>query len=143
MSTVTAPTAPAPLDEASFAAIRAVITSVAPYRLLELERERDQAFTRALGTDSLVPVHDFLTRWRAVATVERDLATAARIHLAECSARSGQDPDERRESALEIAAVLLTVAAELTSPQRTSSAALMESAVGAATTAPPRSASGS
>ncbi|GAA3040122.1 hypothetical protein GCM10020229_59100 [Kitasatospora albolonga] len=122
MSTVTAPAEPAPLEDASFAAIRAVITSVAPYRLLELERERDQAFTRALGADSLVPVHDFLERWRSVAAVERDLATAARLHLAECSARSGQDPDERRESALEIAAVLLTVAAELTAPERRASA---------------------
>ncbi|MFI5533274.1 DUF6247 family protein [Kitasatospora sp. NPDC051853] len=142
MSTVTAPTEPAPLDDASFAAIRAVITSVAPYRLLELERERDLAFTQALGTDSLVPVHTFLTRWRAVAAVERDLATAARLHLAEVAARSGQDPDERRESALEIAAVLLTVAAELTAPQRASSAARSPSAVGSVTTAPSRSASG-
>ncbi|BFV56868.1 hypothetical protein KCMC57_up19720 [Kitasatospora sp. CMC57] len=108
-------TAPQP-DNTSFAAVRAVITAFAPYRLLELEREREQAFAQALGTDSLGPVHLFLRRWGTVADTERELATATRLHRSEYSARSGLDPDERRESALELAAVLLTVAAELAAP---------------------------
>ncbi|MER5865331.1 hypothetical protein [Kitasatospora sp. NPDC002040] len=115
-TTITSPPALPSLDDASFAAVRAVITTFAPYRLLELERERDQAFAQALGTDSLGPVQLFLRRWRAVATAERDLAAAAELHLAAGAGRAGLDPDQRRESALEIAAVLLTVAAELTAP---------------------------
>ncbi|GAA0685864.1 hypothetical protein GCM10010193_44650 [Kitasatospora atroaurantiaca] len=97
------------LSDGSLAAIRATITAFAPRRLPELERERDQAFSQALETDSLGPVHLFLRRWREVAADERDLAIATRFLRED---REDRDSEERHEVSIEIAAILLTAAAE-------------------------------
>lgn len=103
------PRARPPLSDGSLAAVRATIIAFAPRRLPELDRQRDQAFSQALETDSIGPVHLFLQRWRTVAATERDLAIATRLF---CGGREGHNTEERHESDLEIAAVLLAAAAE-------------------------------
>ncbi|MEV6212779.1 hypothetical protein [Kitasatospora sp. NPDC051914] len=103
-----------PLSDGSLAAVRATITAFAPRRLPELERERDQAFSQALGTGSIGPVHLFLQRWRTVAATERDLAIAARLF---CDDREDRSTGEHHENDLEIAALLLIAATEKNAPE--------------------------
>ncbi|QYX79330.1 DUF6247 family protein [Streptomyces akebiae] len=74
-------------------ALRAALTQVAPHRLAEMDRQKDEAITLATRTRSLRPIARFLETWAVAIEIARFPASAARLRTAERTART-VDPDD-------------------------------------------------
>ncbi|MFD9138350.1 DUF6247 family protein [Streptomyces bottropensis] len=84
-------------------ALRAALERVAPHRLGEMERQKDEAITLAARTGSLGPITRFLETWAVTVEIARIPATAARLRTAEHAARTvGHDDPAWREAMDEI-----------------------------------------
>ncbi|MDW8810496.1 hypothetical protein P1P68_38285 [Streptomyces scabiei] len=74
-------------------ALRAALARVAPHRLHEMERQKDEAITLAARTGSLGPITRFLESWAVTVEIARHPATAARLYTAEHTARTVDHDD--------------------------------------------------
>ncbi|MBE1598055.1 MULTISPECIES: DUF6247 family protein [Streptomyces] len=84
-------------------ALRAALERVAPHRLGEMERQKDEAITLAARTGSLGPITRFLETWAVTVEIARIPATAARLRAAEHTVRTvGHDDPAWREAMDEI-----------------------------------------
>ena len=77
-----------PRPERTPAALRVALAQVAPHRLSEMERQKDEAIALAAQTGSLGPITQFLETWAAAIEIARIPSTAARLRAAEYTAQS-------------------------------------------------------
>ncbi|MFF4726680.1 hypothetical protein ACFY3M_15255 [Streptomyces mirabilis] len=70
------------------AALRCALAQVAPHRLAEMERDKDEAIALAAATDRLGPIVQFLETWAVAVEIARNPALAARLRAAEHAART-------------------------------------------------------
>lgn len=80
------PTAPRP--ERTPAALRVALAQVAPHRLGEMERQKDEAVALAAQTGALGPITQFLEAWAVTIEIARMPAPAARLRAAEYTAQT-------------------------------------------------------
>ncbi|MEV7089297.1 hypothetical protein AB0O07_25975 [Streptomyces sp. NPDC093085] len=94
-----------PRPEQTPEALRAALAVVAPGRLGEMQRTKDDAFAKAVEWESLSPVRGWVLAWA------RDIEIARRPDLSVRYARANvnlehEDPDIAREALRELTAVL-------------------------------------
>lgn len=77
-----------PRPERTPTALRVALAQVAPHRLAEMERQKDEAIALAARAGSLGPIVQFLETWAVVVEIARDPATAARLRAAEYTAQA-------------------------------------------------------
>ncbi|MCD0486088.1 DUF6247 family protein [Streptacidiphilus sp. ASG 303] len=65
------------------AALRVALARVAPHRLAEMERQKDEVIALAARTGRLDPITQFLEAWAVVVEIARFPGAAARLHAAE------------------------------------------------------------
>jgi hypothetical protein len=65
------------------AALRTALAQVAPHRLPEMERQKDEVIDLAARSGQLAPIIQFLDAWAAVVEIARLPAAAARLRAAE------------------------------------------------------------
>ncbi|MFF3375879.1 DUF6247 family protein [Streptomyces sp. NPDC002680] len=82
-----------PRPERTPAALRIALAQVAPHRLAEMERQKDEAITLAARTDNLGPITQFLETWAVAIEIARIPAAAAQLRTAEYTAQT-VDRDE-------------------------------------------------
>ncbi|GGR91650.1 hypothetical protein GCM10010269_33480 [Streptomyces humidus] len=70
------------------AALRVALAQVAPHRLPEMERQKDEAIALAARTGSLGPITQFLESWALAIEIARIPSTASRLRAAEYTAQS-------------------------------------------------------
>ncbi|MFG2251288.1 hypothetical protein [Streptomyces mirabilis] len=70
------------------AALRCALAQVAPHRLAEMERDKDEAIALAAATDRLGPIVQFFETWAVAVEIARNPALAARLRAAEHAART-------------------------------------------------------
>ncbi|MEI5522411.1 DUF6247 family protein [Streptomyces brasiliscabiei] len=105
-----APVAPRP--ERTPTALRAALERVAPHRLPEMERQKDEAIALAARTNSLGPITRFLETWAVAVEIARVPATAARLRAAEHTARTVGHDDPAWRAAMDEIHDLHTAARE-------------------------------
>jgi hypothetical protein len=99
---ITAPAgAIAPRPERAPPALRAALEQVAPHRLGEMERQKDEAITLAARTGSLGPITRFLETWAVAVEIARIPAAAARLRTAEHTARTVDHDDPAWREAMD------------------------------------------
>ncbi|WP_406114805.1 hypothetical protein [Streptomyces sp. NBC_01014] len=97
-----------PRPDRTPAALRVALAQVAPHRLAEMERQKDEAIALAAQTDSLGPIVQFLESWAVVIEIARFPVVAARLHSAEYTAQVLDEGDPAWRAAMaEIRAVYL------------------------------------
>ncbi|MFJ4832390.1 hypothetical protein ACIP79_21180 [Streptomyces sp. NPDC088747] len=69
-------------------ALRVALAQVAPHRLAEMERQKDEAITLAARTGSLGPITQFLETWAVTIEIARIPSAAARLRAAEYTAQT-------------------------------------------------------
>ncbi|WP_433890162.1 DUF6247 family protein [Streptomyces sp. CA-111067] len=106
-----APIAPRP--DRTPDALREAIAKLAPYRLAEMEWEKNETLAMAVEQNSLAPVHMFLLRWAVVAEIERRPETARRLHRAEQVAAEAEDPELSRKAVREAGDIVRAAHREL------------------------------
>ncbi|BBC34105.1 hypothetical protein SGFS_053990 [Streptomyces graminofaciens] len=77
-----------PRPERTPAALRMALAQVAPHRLAEMERQKDEAITLAARARSLGPITQFLETWAVAIEIARIPCSAARLRAAEYTART-------------------------------------------------------
>ncbi|MFE7834668.1 DUF6247 family protein [Streptomyces sp. NPDC057474] len=82
-------------------ALRAALEQVAPHRLGEMERQKDEAITLAARTGSLGPITRFLETWAVAIEIARIPASAARLRAAEHTARTVDHDDPAWREAMD------------------------------------------
>ncbi|MGW1669370.1 DUF6247 family protein [Streptomyces sp. NPDC002324] len=82
-------------------ALRAALERVAPHRLGEMERQKDEAITLAARSGSLGPITRFLETWAVTVEIARIPATAARLRTAEHTARTVDHDDPAWREAMD------------------------------------------
>ncbi|MET9519279.1 hypothetical protein [Streptomyces sp. NPDC002994] len=95
MSTVPDPNAELfPRPERTPQALRLALARIAPHRLAEMERQKDEAFALAAGHDSLTPIHQWLVIWAGEVEIERrpDLTWRRRNAEHACQTLDRDDP---------------------------------------------------
>lgn len=102
-----------PRPERNPNALREALAVVAPARLPELEREKDEALSRAVEASSIDPLRGFLLRWAAVIEIERFPAVAQRFHRAEYLAHVSEESEVSREHVHESGEILRAAYREL------------------------------
>lgn len=102
-----------PRPERTPNALREALSIVAPGRLPDMEREKDEALSRAVAAGSIDPLRGFLLRWAAVIEVERFPAVAQTFHRAEYMAHVSEDPAVSREYVHESGEILRSAYREL------------------------------
>ncbi|QFQ98200.1 hypothetical protein F9278_20565 [Streptomyces phaeolivaceus] len=100
----------APRPERTPPALRAALERVAPHRLPEMERQKDEAITLAARTDSLGPITRFLETWAVAIEIARIPATATRLRAAEHTARTVDHDDPAWREAMDEIHTLHTTA---------------------------------
>ncbi|MFD3917753.1 hypothetical protein [Streptomyces sp. NPDC058595] len=95
----------APRPEQTPDALRATLALVAPARLAEMQRTKDEAFAKAVEWQSLSPVRSWVLAWA------RDIEIARRPDLSARHSRASgnledEDPAIAREALRELTAVL-------------------------------------
>ncbi|MBT2383680.1 hypothetical protein J7E86_08780 [Streptomyces sp. ISL-11] len=88
-------------------ALRLAIARLAPHRLAEMERQKNEAFQLAAQSNSLGPIRGWLTIWAGEVEVERRPDLLARRRAAERAVQTldRHDPEWRAATA-ELVAVL-------------------------------------
>lgn len=95
-----------PRPQRTPAALRIALAQVAPHRLAEMEREKDEVIALAAQAGSLGPILQFLENWAVAVEIARFPADAARLHTAEYAAQSlGKSDPAWRAAMSEIRAV--------------------------------------
>ncbi|UUU22941.1 DUF6247 family protein [Streptomyces sp. DSM 40750] len=82
-------------------ALRVALARVAPHRLGEMERQKDEAITQATRTGSLRPIAQFLETWAVAVEIARVPASAARLRAAEHTARTVDHDDPAWREAMD------------------------------------------
>ncbi|MCX4788535.1 hypothetical protein OG369_20880 [Streptomyces sp. NBC_01221] len=82
------------------AALRIALAQLAPYRLAEMERQKDEVLTLAARMDSPGPLLQFLESWAVVIEIARFPAVAGRLHSAEYTAQILDKDDPAWRSAM-------------------------------------------
>ncbi|MBA4864887.1 hypothetical protein H1V43_26760 [Streptomyces sp. PSKA54] len=90
-----------PRPERTPAALRVALAQVAPHRLAEMERQKDEAIALAARTGSLGPIVQFLETWAVVVEIARVPAMAARLRAAEYTAQSVDRDDPAWRTAMD------------------------------------------
>ncbi|MFF7391717.1 DUF6247 family protein [Streptomyces scabiei] len=93
-------------------ALRAALEQVAPHRLAEMDRQKDEAITLATRTRSLAPLARFLDSWAVAIEIARFPASASRLRTAEHTARTVAPGDPAWREAMEEIRALHTAARE-------------------------------
>ena len=101
-----------PRPERTPAALRVALAQVAPHRLAEMERQKDEAIALASRTGSLGPITQFLQTWAVVVEIARDPAAAARLRAAEYTAQTLHSGDTAWRAAMDEIHTLHTTAQE-------------------------------
>ncbi|MET7483341.1 hypothetical protein [Streptomyces sp. NPDC005538] len=92
-----------PRPERTPTALRVALAGVAPHRLPEMERQKDEAIALAARIGSLGPITQFLETWAIVIEIARTPSAAARLRAAEYTAQSvGRDNPAWRDAMDEI-----------------------------------------
>lgn len=75
-------------------ALRLALARIAPHRLGEMDRQKDEAFALAAQHDTLAPIHQWLTIWAGEVEIERrpDLSLRRRHAERECQTLDRDDP---------------------------------------------------
>lgn len=103
----------APRPERTPDALREAIARLAPHRLPEMEKEKNETLAMAVDQNSIGPIRMFLLRWAVVAEIERHPETARRLHRAEQVAQEAEDQALSRRAVREAADILRAVHREL------------------------------
>ncbi|MEU0738319.1 hypothetical protein [Streptomyces sp. NPDC006134] len=90
-----------PRPERTPAALRVALAQVAPHRLAEMERQKDEAIALAARTGSLGPITQFLETWAVAIEIARTPVTAARLRAAEYTAQSVERSDPAWRAAMD------------------------------------------
>jgi hypothetical protein len=88
-------------------ALRLALARIAPHRLGEMDRQKNEAFAHAAQYDSLAPIHQWVTVWAGEVEVERrpDLALRRRRAEQACQTLDRGGP-EWGQAMTEVRAVL-------------------------------------
>ncbi|MEU6342987.1 hypothetical protein ABZ883_18835 [Streptomyces sp. NPDC046977] len=87
-------------------ALRMALAQVAPHRLAEMERQKNEAIALSVESGSIEPLRGFLAAWAVHVEIARDLGTAARLRSAEHAAQTlDRDDPLWREATAEIRAI--------------------------------------
>lgn len=88
-------------------ALRLALARVAPHRLGEMDRQKDQAFALAAQHDTLAPIRQWLTVWAGEVEVERRPDLALRRRRAEHVCQNAERGDPAwREAVNEVLSVV-------------------------------------
>lgn len=90
-----------PKPERTPGALRVALAHVAPHRLAEMERQKDEAIALAAESGSLGPITQFLETWAVAIEIARVPATAARLRAAEYTAQSVDRSDPAWRDAMD------------------------------------------
>lgn len=90
-----------PRPERTPAALRVALAQVAPHRLAEMEREKDEALALAARTEALGPIKGFLETWAVVVEIARMPVAAARLRAAEYTAQTADRDDPAWRAAMD------------------------------------------
>ncbi|MEV0119857.1 hypothetical protein AB0H77_42505 [Streptomyces sp. NPDC050844] len=93
------PTAPRPARTP--AALRVALAQVAPHRLGEMERQKDDAVALAAQTGSLGPITQFLESWAITVEIARIPVSASRLRAAEYTAQTADRDDPAWRAAMD------------------------------------------
>ncbi|RCG19460.1 hypothetical protein DTL70_22030 [Streptomyces diacarni] len=102
-----------PRPERTPGALREALSVVAPGRLPDMDREKDEALAEAVRQSTIGPLRGFLLRWAAVIEIERFPAQARRFHRAEYLAHVSEDPEQARHHVHESGDILRAAYREL------------------------------
>ncbi|MEW2401704.1 hypothetical protein [Streptomyces sp. NPDC046862] len=96
-----------PRPERTPEAVRVALARIAPHRLGELERHKEQALTAAIADGKIGHLQHWLTYWHAQVEIERrpDLSARYRTALAAVHATDGRDDPAFRSGMNELTAV--------------------------------------
>lgn len=101
-----------PRPERAPAVLRVALAQVAPHRLAEMERQKDEAIALAARTAGLGPIVQFLETWAVVVEIARNPVTVARLRAAEYTAQTVDRADPAWRSAMDEIRILHTNARE-------------------------------
>ncbi|WP_058046917.1 hypothetical protein [Streptomyces roseifaciens] len=101
-----------PRPERTPDALRLALTRLAPHRLAEMERQKNEAFQLAVQNDSLGPIRGWVTIWAAEAEVERRPDLLARRRAAEYAVQTLDRDDPAWRAAMDELQAVLTEARE-------------------------------
>ncbi|MFP3991790.1 DUF6247 family protein [Streptomyces sp. E11-3] len=90
-----------PRPERTPAALRVALARLAPHRLAEMERQKDEAVALAAQTGSLGPITQFLESWAVAVEIARMPAAAARLRTAEYTAQTAERDDSAWRAAMD------------------------------------------
>ncbi|MCQ4084598.1 hypothetical protein NGB36_29485 [Streptomyces sp. RB6PN25] len=78
-------------------ALRLALARIAPHRLGEMDRQKDEAFALAAQHDTLAPIHQWLSVWAGEVEIERrpDLSQRRRHAEQACQTLDRDDPSWR------------------------------------------------
>ncbi|MFE2426703.1 hypothetical protein ACFXJ5_08105 [Streptomyces sp. NPDC059373] len=94
-------------------ALREAIARVAPHRLSEMEKEKNETLALAVQENSIGPIHMFLLRWAVAVEIERFPETSKRLHRAEQVAADSADADLARRAVREAGEIIRAAHREL------------------------------
>ncbi|KUO21943.1 DUF6247 family protein [Streptomyces dysideae] len=96
-----------PRPERTPEAIRTALARVAPHRLGDMERHKEQALATAIQDGKIGHLQAWLTHWHAQVEIERRPDLSARHHaaLASVHGTTGKDDPAFRHGMIELAAV--------------------------------------
>ncbi len=86
------------------------IARLAPHRLGEMQRQKDEAFTIAVRTNRLGPIHGWMTVWAAEAEIERRPDLFSRRSSAELAIHTLDRTDPRWQQAMDEALAVVNEA---------------------------------
>ncbi|QOV35462.1 hypothetical protein IM697_36250 [Streptomyces ferrugineus] len=96
-----------PRPERTPDAVRVALARIAPHRLGEMERHKEQALAAAIADGKIGHLQHWLTYWHAQVEIERrpDLSTRYRTALAAVHGTEGRDDPSFRSGMNELTAV--------------------------------------
>ncbi|GCD44845.1 hypothetical protein [Streptomyces paromomycinus] len=104
----------APRPDRSPDALRLALTRLAPHRLAEMERQKNEAFELAAKTENLGPIRGWLTVWAGEIEVERRPDLLSRRRAAEHSLQTLDHDDAAWSAARDELVAILREAREAT-----------------------------
>jgi hypothetical protein len=90
-----------PRPERTPDALRVAVAKIAPHRLREMEKQKNEAFAMAAQLNSVKPIHGWLLMWAQQVEIERRPNLSARLRTAEALAQTLDREDPRWRSAMD------------------------------------------